>query len=164
MNKKIILKSLLILTGTIILFAPPKTNAQTDNWKAPKIANKLKNPLKGNFAMVKKGKELFEINCVTCHGEKGLGNGVAASGLVPKPANLTSKKVQEQSDGAIYYKITKGKNAMLSWKYSLTSKQRWQLVNYIREFGKKHKKESEKKHKKESKKKHKKESEKKHKK
>ena len=44
MNKKIILKSLLILTGTIILFAPPKTNAQTDNWRAPKIANKLKNP------------------------------------------------------------------------------------------------------------------------
>jgi len=140
MNKKTILKSLLILAGAIILFASPTTNAQTDNWKVPKIANKLKNPMLGKLSATKKGKELFDINCVTCHGEKGLGNGIAASGLVPPPANLNSKKVQEQSDGAIFYKITKGKNAMIAWRSSLTSKERWQLVNYIRTLSKKSKK------------------------
>ena len=120
------------MAATIILFDTPTINAQTSNWTAPKIANKLKNPLKGNLSAVKKGKELFDINCVTCHGAKGLGNGIAASSLFPKPTNLASKEVQKQSDGAIYYKITKGKNAMISWKYSLSNKQRWQLVSYIR--------------------------------
>lgn len=134
MNKKTVSRSLLILAATIIFFASPTINAQANNWKAPKIADRLKNPLKGDLSAVKKGKELFDINCVTCHGAKGLGDGIAASSLFPKPANLTSKEVQKQSDGAIYYKITKGKNAMISWKYSLSEKQRWQLVSYIREL------------------------------
>ena len=108
-------------------------------WVAPAMADKLENPLKGNKEATEKGKSLFEVNCQTCHGEKGEGNGPGSAGLNPKPANLTSKEVQKQSDGAIFWKITTGfpPTAMISWRSNLSNKQRWELVDYIRELGKK---------------------------
>lgn len=36
------------------------------------------------------GPALFAQNCVLCHGPKGLGDGVAASSLNPRPRNLMS--------------------------------------------------------------------------
>jgi mono/diheme cytochrome c family protein len=108
-------------------------------WVAPAMADKLVNPLKENKEATEKGKSLFEINCQTCHGEKGIGNGSGSAGLNPKPANLTSNEVQKQSDGAIFWKITTGfpPTAMISWRSNLSDKQRWELVDYIRELGKK---------------------------
>ena len=106
-------------------------------WKAPKSADSNKNPLAGNSEAAKDGKNLFQTYCVTCHGDKGEGNGPSAAGLNPKPADLASKQIQKQSDGALFWKITTGKPPMLSWKYTLSKKQRWQLVDYIRELAKK---------------------------
>ncbi|HRG48592.1 MAG: cytochrome c [Leptospiraceae bacterium] len=36
---------------------------------------------------VAKGKEAFDINCSSCHGATGAGDGVAAASLNPKPRN-----------------------------------------------------------------------------
>ncbi|HMW06336.1 MAG TPA: cytochrome c [Leptospiraceae bacterium] len=36
---------------------------------------------------VAKGKEAFDINCASCHGATGAGDGVAAASLNPKPRN-----------------------------------------------------------------------------
>lgn len=115
----------------------PQANPQIGgtSWVAPESADKLKNPLKGNAKAAKDGKSLFTTYCVSCHGNKGEGNGVAAASLTPKPKNLTAKQVQDQTDGAIFWKITTGKPPMLSWKSTLSDKQRWSLVNYIRELG-----------------------------
>jgi mono/diheme cytochrome c family protein len=38
------------------------------------------------------GKELYTRNCAQCHGDKGDGNGVAASHLMPRPRDFTSGK------------------------------------------------------------------------
>ena len=113
--------------------------SQGKKWVAPAAADKLVNPLKGNAEATKKGKSLFEVNCVTCHGESGVGNGPGSAGLNPKPADLASKEVQKQSDGAIFWKITTGfpPTAMISWRSRFSNKERWELVDYIRELGKK---------------------------
>ena len=108
-------------------------------WQAPKSADELKNPLKGNESSVLDGKKIFVKNCVSCHGNEGIGNGSAGASLNPKPANLKSKAVQDQSDGAVFWKISNGKGTMVPWKFTLSEKQRWYLVNYIRELGKKSK-------------------------
>ncbi len=106
-------------------------------WKAPQSANELKNPFKNLKESAVDGKNLFNQYCVTCHGDEGQGNGPTGASLNPKPADLQSKQVQGQSDGAIFWKITNGRGMMMAWKFSLSDKQRWYLVNYIRELAKK---------------------------
>jgi mono/diheme cytochrome c family protein len=97
-------------------------------WKAPADAKALKNPVKG----VGNAPKAAETNCASCHGPKGKGDGVAAAALPPpKPADWTSAKVQSQTDGELFWKISEGRGAMPPWK-SLPEKDRWELVNYVR--------------------------------
>ena len=114
-------------------------NIKTDkngNWIAPSSANKLTNPLNDIAKASREGKSIFNAQCFTCHGTDGKGDGPVAVSLHPKPANLTSDRVQQQSDGAIYWKITNGNSPMPSFKNALSAKQRWELVDYIRQLAK----------------------------
>lgn len=110
--------------------------AQKSSWVAPKNADAIENPLKGNTDAIKKAKKLYASMCVICHGNKGKGDGIAGAALSPKPANFTSKKVQAQTDGAIFWKLTNGNAPMAAYKDILYEEQRWLLVNYIRTFKK----------------------------
>jgi mono/diheme cytochrome c family protein len=130
------IKSAAILTGILLLFTASRINKKGDEWKAPPEADKILNPLKGNAAASVAGKGLYVQFCVVCHGDKGKGDGIAGISLNPRPANHAGQKVQSQTDGAIFWKITTGRPPMASYKGSLTETQRWQLVNYIRELGK----------------------------
>jgi mono/diheme cytochrome c family protein len=112
-----------------------------ESWVAPKTADDVKNPFKGNESTLQDAKKLYVKSCLSCHGSEGAGDGSQSTTLNPKPANLKNKTVQEQTDGAIFWKISNGKGQMVSWKFTLSDKQRWYLVNYIRELGKKSKKE-----------------------
>lgn len=108
-----------------------------EKWVAPKSADAVVNPLKGDVAATKEGKYTYFQLCVICHGDLGKGDGFAGISLNPKPGNFTSEAVQSQTDGAIYWKLTEGRSPMASYKTLLTDKQRWQLVNYIRTMKKK---------------------------
>ena len=44
--------------------------------------------LKPTPELVAKGKTLFAVNCASCHGNEGFGNGPAAAALNPKPRNF----------------------------------------------------------------------------
>jgi mono/diheme cytochrome c family protein len=104
----------------------------TTPWKAPASANAVVNPSKGDEKATAEGKKLYAQLCSVCHGEKGKGDGIAASGLTPKPADHTSDLVQGQTDGAIFWKLTTGRSPMAGYEKSLTEKQRWALINFIR--------------------------------
>ena len=78
-------------------------------WKAPADAKAMKNPVKG----IGNAKKNVETNCVTCHGASGKGDGPAAAALPPpKPADWTSPKIQAESDGELFWKISNGRGAM----------------------------------------------------
>src|ERR1035437_9661035 len=125
--------ALLIICGAIVLMSSTlKKVQQTTPWVAPASADTIKNPLKDNIKAADEGKKLYAQNCGVCHGDKGRGDGIAAAGLNPKPADHTSEKVQKQSDGAIFWKMTAGRPPMASYATTLSVVQRWQLVNYIR--------------------------------
>ena len=104
-------------------------------WKAPESADQIKNPLKGDQKAVAAGETLFMQQCAVCHGNKGKGNGVAGASLNPKPANFWKDCVQQQSDGALYWKLNEGRGPMPSFSH-LTEEQKWELVHFIRTFKK----------------------------
>ncbi len=103
-------------------------------WVAPDSANSLKNPVADNSEALASGKTSFEAICFVCHGNQGKGDGLNAPNLERPPADLTAVTVQAQSDGALFWKISEGNPPMLSFRYSLSEEQRWQLVHYIREL------------------------------
>jgi mono/diheme cytochrome c family protein len=132
-SKGILFVSLSLFLG-LIVFA---SVAQKGPWIAPKEANTIKNPIAGNEASIVAAKTLYTANCGPCHGNKGKGDGPAAQGLNPKPADHTSVAVQSQTDGAIFWKMSEGRSPMPGYKKIFTDEQRWGLVNYIRTLKKK---------------------------
>jgi mono/diheme cytochrome c family protein len=124
-----------VLATLLVAFAwgrgPDSVSAQTTPWVAPEPEKAKKNPLPADKKTVEQGEKVAKINCVSCHGNKGKGDGAAAVALNPKPADWTSKRVQGESDGEIFWKITTGRGAMPSWRH-LPDNDRWALVRYIR--------------------------------
>lgn len=105
-------------------------------WDAPAAEKAKKNPLPHSAQVAAEGKKSAQVNCVTCHGASGKGDGPAAAALNPRPADWTSKRVQDMSDGELFWKISTGRGPMPPWKH-LPEKERWALVHHIRTFGKK---------------------------
>ncbi len=129
------MKYLLLLFFVGILFSS-YSHIQTTEWIAPAWADTLKNPVAYNDDAIAKGKKIYNQACWSCHGQDGKGTGPAAAALNPKPADHTSSKVQQESDGAIYWKLTYGRGKMQPYQKVFESKLRWDLVNYIRFLGK----------------------------
>ncbi|MBI2271212.1 MAG: cytochrome c [Bacteroidetes bacterium] len=105
---------------------------QSNLWIAPEKVDKIPNPVASNLASIERGRKIFGQVCWNCHGLGGLGNGPASKTLKRKPANFTDSLVQKQTDGAIFWKISEGRAPMAPYKASLTTEQRWHLVNFIR--------------------------------
>jgi mono/diheme cytochrome c family protein len=109
---------------------------QQPPWVAPKSADNVKDPLSADNSKMAETKALYITNCGPCHGEKGRGDGAAAPGLNPKPADHTSAAVQSETDGAIFWKLSEGRSPMPGYKKIFSEEQRWELVNYIRTLAK----------------------------
>lgn len=81
------------------------------------------------------GKQLYDIYCGICHGQKGDGAGylVRDDGKYPaQPAILTSDEFIAASNGRFYHAIMHGKNVMGSYADKLSYEERWQVIQYIR--------------------------------
>jgi mono/diheme cytochrome c family protein len=128
-NVKSVFASGLLLIFSLSYFL---TLAQNPPWIAPKESDNIKNPLAGNTAVLADAKALYTANCGPCHGDKGRGDGPAASGLNPKPADHSSVAVQNESDGALFWKLSEGRAPMPGYKKIFSDQQRWELINYIR--------------------------------
>lgn len=100
-------------------------------WTAPAAEKGKKSPLKPGADAVEKGKKVAQVNCVSCHGAGGKGDGAAAAALNPKPADWTSKRVQDETDGELFWKISNGRGAMPPWKH-LPDNDRWAVIAFIR--------------------------------
>src|SRR5207253_10152418 len=122
----------LLLFSTFIACNRPKKPGE--EWEAPGDADDLKNPVKNNLLAEQKGKEVYNLYCLTCHGETGFGDGPAGTSFDRKPANFHRERIKAQSDGSFFWKITKGRLNMPAFKQILTEEQRWQVVSYIRKI------------------------------
>jgi mono/diheme cytochrome c family protein len=106
--------------------------ATEEAWTAPSRASRKANPVAVDDQSLATGKALYAKHCLSCHGATGLGNGPAAKDLEKSPGDLSKPKMWEQTDGAIFWKITTGKKPMPSFEALTTEQERWQIVNYMR--------------------------------
>lgn len=135
----ILLKILLIGSLSVFFFSsfkiqvPPLLN---DPWIAPEWADTIKNPFPDEPLVLPQGEELYFAFCSTCHGETGYGDGAAGGALGAKPANFHEEAIKKQSDGALFWKLSTGRENMPPFGEVFSEEQRWQLVAYLRELGK----------------------------
>ncbi|HRD53009.1 MAG TPA: cytochrome c [Flavobacteriales bacterium] len=122
------MRSYLIIAALVALAA----TTAGDPWKAPAEADHLKDPMASNPKAAVIGGKLFQSLCWTCHGLEGRGDGPNAAVLKVKPADLGSAPVQDQTNGALYWKITHGRGEMASYEQVLGREDRWALAHYIR--------------------------------
>lgn len=102
---------------------------------ALKAGRELRNPYKSTEKVLEKGKALYGIYCLVCHGETGKGDGP----IVPKfrnPPSYSSNTVSQLPEGRIFHTITKGKGMMPSHSVQLNVKERWFIVNYVKQLQK----------------------------
>ena len=123
MNKKI---SFLL---TVILFFSMQVFAQ--EWTVPADQKNVANPQEYNLANVKKGKELYLKNCKSCHGDPGKNNVLP---LKPPPVDIASERMQKNTEGEIFYKITNGRGAMPQFKATISDDDRRRIINFIMNF------------------------------
>lgn len=103
-------------------------------WTAPVSEKTRKNPFSADRKALDLGEKLARVNCEPCHGLRFKGDGPAAMALNPKPADWTSARVQGQTDGELFWKISMGRGAMPSWKH-LREDERWAIIRFIRSLG-----------------------------
>jgi cytochrome c oxidase subunit 4 len=110
--------------------------------KGPLVAAETKSkfvkPWISTPELVAHGHDLFMVNCVSCHGDHGKGDGIAAAALNPHPRNFTSSEgwVNGRKPSQVFKTLKEGVagSAMASFA-TLSSDDRWSLDAYVLSLG-----------------------------
>lgn len=86
-------------------------------------------------AVIRRGKERFEIFCSHCHGAVGDGKGMIAQrglSLRKPPASYHTDRLRGMPLGYFYSVITNGHGVMFAFNYRVEPDDRWAIAAYIR--------------------------------
>ena len=108
------------------LFEIPNTNEGYAEAK-----ESLKSPLDSTQVDLARGKELYDIYCGICHGNKGKGQGklVKREKILGVPSYADAGRAI--TEGSIYHTVYYGKNAMGSYANLINEEERWQVIAYV---------------------------------
>jgi mono/diheme cytochrome c family protein len=114
----------------------PAPTTEAAMFAAKDAAAALPNPVAATAESIARGKYLFELNCLVCHGPDGRGKGQVGQLFDPSPADLNEAYTQDQADGQLFFTLTRGRVAMPAYRDALTHQERWDVINYVKtEFG-----------------------------
>lgn len=117
------------------LYPPPRDLLQLVRARLD-AGRTLVNPMPKSPESLARGREIYDMHCIVCHGAQGRGNGPVGQKFVPQPMELNFDYVQLQPDGQIFYTISHGSLAMPFYRQAIAMEDRWHVVNFIKEvFG-----------------------------
>jgi mono/diheme cytochrome c family protein len=116
----------------------PAPTTEREKFAAKDAAATLPNPVAATKQSVERGNAFYDIHCLVCHGAQGRGDGPVGIKFVdPSPVDLNEAHTQDQTDGQLFFTLTRGRVAMPFYRDALNAHERWDLINFIRaEFGK----------------------------
>ncbi|MBK7845127.1 MAG: cytochrome c [Bdellovibrionales bacterium] len=91
-------------------------------------------PWEHSQEMVSRGKEVFTMYCVSCHGKGGRGDGPGGAGIVPPPRDLVAARWRKGgSSKELFVTISEGIDGTSMGSYRHLDKlDRWALVQFVR--------------------------------
>ena len=96
------------------------------------------NPLPQTPETLARAVELYRVNCATCHGADGRGDGPMAAYFRENPAapvppvDLAIPRVQQRTDGQLHWLLANGIGNMPAYGSLLADQDLWALVTYVR--------------------------------
>lgn len=96
-----------------------------------------RNPFAPDAKTIDQGRALYQENCASCHGAKGMGDGEVANSLSPSPALLAYMiQMPMAVDAYMLWSVSEGGKAfgtaMPAFKDVLTKDEIWKIVTYMR--------------------------------
>lgn len=96
-----------------------------------KLVDKI--PVPVTEALLKRGRERYNIYCIVCHGAAGAGDGmIIRRGFRPQPPSYHTEKLRNAPDGHFYDVISHGFGVMQDYAFQIEPADRWAIVAYIR--------------------------------
>ena len=92
----------------------------------------LGNPLPLSRKVLDRGRRVYEINCLVCHGSLGDGKKLLGEAYGAAPASFHTVALREAPDGALFHVIGAGKNNMAGYAPEIPAPDRWAVVHYLR--------------------------------
>ena len=115
----------------------PAPTTEKEIFAAKDAAAGIPNPVPATAESITRGAAFYETHCRVCHGEQGRGDGpVGVKFLENSPVDLNEAHTQDQTDGQLFFTITRGRIDMPFYRDALSQAERWDLINFIRDrFG-----------------------------
>lgn len=115
--------------GTVPYGATPFTYG-VDKHEAARAGAELTNPYTSREDLAR-GKDVFGVFCLVCHGPAGEGDGPIIPRF-PNPASLTAPHAKSLPDGQLYHIIYHGQGLMPGYAVQIRHEDRWRAVTYVR--------------------------------
>ena len=127
---------LLITVLTVVITALSFTLISNgDPWEIPAKYKSMENPTKATSDNISIGKTMYNKYCKSCHGVKGLGDGVKSKMVDTEMPDITTDEYKEQPDGIKYYKSIIGRGDMPNYEKKIPDvEDRWAVINYMDNF------------------------------
>ena len=114
--------------GRVLQSPVPGTVARDDLARAEEATNKPA----VSMALLKRGREQFEVYCSPCHDRAGSGHGMIVERGMPRPPNFTEQRLLAADDQRFYDVISNGFGAMYGHADRIRPRDRWAIVAYVR--------------------------------
>jgi mono/diheme cytochrome c family protein len=110
----------------------PRGGLETDSVSYDKFPQRFPSQGSALRETLRRGQELYTINCIMCHGDAGDGHGIVAERGFPVPPSFHLDRLRTAPVGHFFDVISNGYGAMYSFGDRIPPADRWDIVAYIR--------------------------------